>query len=103
MYKVFRVYCTLILYAKQTKDDFIIKSKLLATAEDFVPWPRLIKLVFFWTNFRPFSVFSQNLSYKKTEKISEKNAILLVLSFEVISIRPELSSQPRFRIQGRVP
>ena len=29
-----------------------------------------------------------------------KNAILLVLPIEEISLRPELSSPPRFRIQG---
>ena len=37
--------------------------------------------------------FSKNL-------IFFKKAILLVLPIEEISIRPELSSQPRFRIQG---
>ena len=30
----------------------------------------------------------------------KKNAILLVLPIEEISLRPELSSSPRFRIQG---
>ena len=38
---------------------------------------------------------------KKSESL--KNAILLVLPIEDISLRPELSSPPRFRIQGRYP
>ena len=33
----------------------------------------------------------------------KKNAILLVLPIEEISLRPELSSSPRFRIQGGYP
>ena len=46
---------------------------------------------------------SQNL--KKVFKnlkilFSAKNANLLVLPIEEISIRPELSSPPRFRVQG---
>ena len=32
--------------------------------------------------------------------LPKKNAFLLVFAFEDISIRPELSSPPRFRIQG---
>ena len=34
------------------------------------------------------------------EKKNKKNAILLVLPIEEISLRPELSSPPRFKIQG---
>ena len=34
------------------------------------------------------------------KKEEEKNATLLVLPFEEISILPELSSPPRFRLQG---
>ena len=55
---------------------------------------------------------NQSLKYKKTfffqkseekrkEKDSKKqNAILLVLTIEEISLQPELSSPPHFRIQG---
>ena len=39
---------------------------------------------------------------RKQKKVEEKNAIILVLPIEEISLRPELSSPspPRFRIQG---
>ena len=40
---------------------------------------------------------------KKKRKKTGKNAILLVLPIEEISLRPELSSPPRFRIQGGYP
>ena len=42
----------------------------------------------------------KNVSPKKEE---EKNAIPLVLPIEEISLRPELSSPARFRIQGGSP
>ena len=35
--------------------------------------------------------------------LEKKNAIILVLPFKEISLRPELSSPPRFRIQGGYP
>ena len=35
--------------------------------------------------------------------VAEKNAILLVLPIEEISLQTELSSPPRFRIQGEYP
>ena len=40
---------------------------------------------------------------KETKKIPEKNAILLVFQYQEDTIRPELSSPPRFRIQGGQP
>ena len=40
--------------------------------------------------------------YSFTEE-KEKNAIILVLPIEEISLRPELSSPARFRIQGGYP
>ena len=47
---------------------------------------------------------SKNLKSQKSQKNhlfqNKKNAILLVLPNEEISLRPELSRPPRFRIQG---
>ena len=51
-------------------------------------------------DFRSLSFFRLSLTLRLPPLDSEKNAILLVLPFEEISIRPELSSPPRFRIQG---
>ena len=50
-------------------------------------------------------IFSKNLKILKNFFFAEKkkNAILLVLPNEEISLRPELSSPPRFRIQGGYP
>ena len=54
----------------------------------------------------------KSLFFKKSEnfeniffcrKKTTKNAIILVLPIEEISLRPELSSPPRFRIQGGYP
>ena len=46
--------------------------------------------------------FSKNLKKekKRRKKSPKKNAILLVLPIEEISLRPELSSPARFRFQG---
>ena len=45
--------------------------------------------------------FLNNFFFEKKYKLPEKkNAIPLVLPIEEISLRPELSSPPRFRIQG---
>ena len=43
----------------------------------------------FWKHFK-----------KSQKKICLKNAIILVLLIEEISLRPELTSPPRFRFQG---
>ena len=51
--------------------------------------------------------FSKNLKILKIfffrRKKNKKNAIILVLPNEEIILRPELSSPPRFRIQGGYP
>ena len=44
--------------------------------------------------------FFLNLKTLKIFFFARKNAILLVLPIEQISLRPEFSSPPRFRIQG---
>ena len=49
---------------------------------------------------RKITFFSKNLKILKIFFFAEKNAILLVLSNEEISLRPELSSPACFRIQG---
>ena len=46
---------------------------------------------------------SENFEEKKNILQKEKNAILLVKPIEEISLRPELSTPPRFRIQGGYP
>ena len=43
---------------------------------------------------------SKNLKILKNIFFAEKNAIILVLPSEEISLLPELSTPPRFRIQG---
>ena len=59
------------------------------------------------TNF--FFKSLRNVFFKKSENFSiflfagEKNAIFLVLTIKEISLRPELSSPRRFRIQGWYP
>ena len=53
--------------------------------------------------------FSQKISkfrnyfVSRRKKEKKMNAIILVLPNEEISLRPELSSPPRFRIQGGYP
>ena len=47
--------------------------------------------------------FQKIWNFKKRKKNAEKNAILLVLTNEEISLRPELVSPPHFRIQGGSP
>ena len=47
--------------------------------------------------------FSKKKNFERKKMFAEKrkkHAIPLVLPIEEISLRPELSSQPRFRIQG---
>ena len=48
-------------------------------------------------------VFLFKKSKNFEDLFAKKNAIFLVLQVEEISLRPELSSPPRFGIQGRVP
>ena len=48
--------------------------------------------------------FKRNLKIWKRKNFGEKrNAIILVLPIEEISLRPDLSSPARFRIQGVSP
>ena len=56
------------------------------------------------------SLKKRKICFKKIKKklkiyffLPKKNAILLVLPIEEISLRPELSSPARFRIQGGSP
>ena len=68
---------------------------------------KIIDIFFFKSKF--FLKFKKNLNIKKsikknwTKNVSEKNAIFLVLPIEEICLWPELSSPPRFRIQGGSP
>ena len=45
-------------------------------------------------------VFFKKIKIEEEKKYRRKNAILLVLPFEEISLQPELSSARHFRIQG---
>ena len=47
-----------------------------------------------------FFLIKNRKCLKEEKKLLKKNPILLVLPFEEISIWPELSSPPYFRIQG---
>ena len=60
---------------------------------------------------KKYENLKKSLFFKKSENFEnifcsakpKKNAILLVLPIEDISLQPELSSPPRFRIQGGYP
>ena len=78
----------------------VLESSGLRLISSIGKTKRIISLFFQ----RRHCFFKKILEFKKynffAKKEEEKNALLLVLPFKDISLRPELSSTPRFRIQG---
>ena len=85
------------------------KSKLFDSQyEEYTIWPEISNPAQswekkIWKNPKN-SLWKKNMKIlKKKKMLSKKNAILLVLLFEEISLRPELFSPPPFQNPGGVP
>ena len=95
--------------------DSIYKEKFIKNPKKYPKHPKIVKKNGqkfqkpgkISKNLKKITFFPQkklNLKKKKMfKKEKEKNAILLVLPNEEISLRPELSSPAHFRIQGGSP